>query len=349
MSVIDAAQRFRAGVLNRTQDTSQALINAYGRMYSGLGDSIRVLEEQISTITEPSHAQVTQLAALQSLRNQAHDQINRFSIFADHTISNAVSAEIVNGLNDGLATVKAILSPQSVQAAWDMLPSEAVETMLGFTSNDSPLRHALVDRLGSVVAERMSNRLVDAISLGMNPHKTARLIREELGVGLDWALTTARTAQLWSYREATRAGYVANSNIVESWTWFATLGDTRTCMSCIAQHGSVHKVTEALNDHHNGRCVMLPNVKGAADLGISQPEIQVGADWFASQPESKQAEAMGNAMFAAWKAGDVSFDDLSQSYSDPVYGDMLREASLKGILGQNAKRYYKGRGANGNG
>jgi hypothetical protein len=36
-------------------------------------------------------------------------------------------------------------------------------------------------------------------------------------------------------------------------------------------------------------------------------------------------------MFEAWKAGKFDFRDLSQRYNDPVYGELLREASLKDL------------------
>lgn len=342
--VIDAATAFRQGLINREASRTTALINAYGRAYRAMQGQIQVLEQQIAQMEQPDRAQVIRLASLRSLTAQVADEVNRFAVFADQSIANAVSEEIVNGLRDSRSTVEAYFaSPQgraAFRAAWDMLPAETVEVMLGYVEEGSPLRTALVNRLGPAVAERMSNALVDAITLGMNPRRTAALVRRELGVGLTWALTTARTAQMWSYREASRANYVANSHIVESWTWWASLDSPRTCLSCIAMHGSEHPVTEALNDHYSGRCVALPSLRNARQLGLSQPEVERGESWFNRQSEQAQRQRMGPGMFDAWRAGEFRFSQLSQRYDDPVYGEMLREASLAGLLGDRAREYY---------
>lgn len=297
-------------------------------------------------IVDQGGTNVRRLGSLISLRNQVQDEINKFSVFADQEISQAASRAIQRGILDSRNVVAAYFtSPQSQQAlnaAFDILPAERVETMLGFLADDSPLHTALVDRLGNTMAQRMENSLVDAISLGMNPRKTASLVRRELGVGLTWALNTARTAQLYAYREATRASYMANSDVVSGWTWFASL-DGRVCLSCVNQHGSKHGLDETLNDHHSGRCTMLPTVPMAKRLGIDLPEIEPGEAWFNAQPESFQIEKMGPSMYDAWRSGAFQFNQLSVPYQDPIYGEMLREASLVGLLGDNAMQFYRNR------
>jgi hypothetical protein len=342
--VIDAATMFRRGLLNRERQQAMALVNAYGRIYGRMGDSIRALEEQIAGMEEPTAWKSNRLSALRALQTQVADEVGKFAVYADTTIVNAATAEIpIAGANSRALAQAYFNSPQARQALaarWDVLPAEAIETMLGFVGNESPLNTALVQRLGPTVADRMFSNMVDAIALGINPRTVAAQIRRELGTGLTWTLTTQRTAQLWAYREATRASYLANSDIVSSWTWYATLNDSRTCMSCIAKHGTVYPLTETLNDHHNGRCVAIPNVKMASKLGISLPDVPSGESWFRSLPEGTQAKYMGPAMHAAFKADEFEFADLSQNYTDPIYGDMARQASLKDLLGNRAKEYY---------
>jgi hypothetical protein len=45
-------------------------------------------------------------------------------------------------------------------------------------------------------------------------------------------------------------------------------------------------------------------------------------------------------MFEAWRAGAVGWREMSQRYTDPVYGEMLRAPSLKSLLGNDAKAFY---------
>jgi SPP1 gp7 family putative phage head morphogenesis protein len=341
--VFDAAERFRAQALAREREAANRLVQTYGRAYTRLSPAIESLSQRIAKMDAPgpSRASLARLESLRSLQNQVETEVNRFAVYADQEVSRAATAAIQAGLSDSRALAAAAMGgtgpgARALISGWDMLPTESVETMLGFLADDSPLHSALVKRLGPAVAERMSDALVDGIVLGMNPRRVAEIVRKELGVGLTWALTTARTAQLNAYREASRANYVANGHIVGGWTWLAAL-DARTCMSCLNMHGSFHPVTEALNDHHNGRCVAIPNVKQAKAFGLPQPDIEPGQQWFERQPEAFQRERMGPGMFDAWKAGKFDFRDLSQPYQDPVYGEMLREATLKGLLTGKAK------------
>lgn len=342
---IEAAQRFRQQLLSREQQAANRLVTAYGRAYGRMRENITALQQQIETSQVPTRAEVTRLGSLRSLLRQVEDEVNRFATYADTEIGNAATEAIRAGLNDSRSLAMSYFrtpqGQQAIAAGWDMLPVESVETMLGFLADDSPLHTALVNRLGPSVAERMANNLIDAITLGINPRQTAALVRRELGVGLTWALTTARTAQLYSYREASRAGYVANRDVVSGWRWFATLTDNRTCMSCINQHGSLHGVDEVLMEHHSGRCVAIPEIPLARRLGITLPAIERGEEWFKKQPQERQVALMGPSMFDAWTAGAFAFNDLSKPYQDAVYGEMLREASLKGLLGDKAQEYYR--------
>lgn len=345
--VLDAADRFKRQVLANEQTAANRLTQAYTRAYARLGNSIAALEERIAAEGGSlSRTDARQLAALRSLQQQTVDEINRFSVYADTEISNAASNMIQLGGAHSRGLVAAHFpngpAQRAIVARFDMLPVESIETMLGFLSDASPLRSALVGRLGPLVAQRMGDALVDGIATGMNPREVARLVRRELGVGLTWALNTARTAQLWSYREATRANYMANGDIVGGWTWYAEIGSPRTCMSCIAKHGTRHAVDEVLNDHHGGRCTAIPTLQPAIAkrFGLTEPTVETGEAWFARQPEATQRARMGPSMFAAWKAGAIEFGQLSAPYEDAVYGTMVREATLEGLLGERAREFY---------
>lgn len=334
--VLEAATRYRAQLLARERAASTRLVEAYGRAYASLQAEAEALQQQLAAMADPQQADVTRLASLRSLTRQMQREVERYAEFADAEIVRSVSASIDLGLAHSRGLVEAhfptAATRAAVRARWDMLPAEQVETILGFTAENSPLRTRLVGRLGEAVATRVANALVDAIATGTNPRQVARLIRREMGQGLTWSLTTARTAQLWAYREAARANYIANRSVVAGWIWLSAL-DGRCCMSCIAQHGSFHPVDEVLAGHHNCRCVPVPSVPLATQLGIKPPVIETGEVWFNRQTAAKQRAQMGPGLYEAWKSGSVAFSGLSQSYRDPVYGTMLRETPLMDLVG----------------
>ena len=316
-------------------------MQTYGRTYARLGDAIAALEQSLAQYAgQPpiaSRASIARLEALRSLRNQAADELSRWAVYADQEISQAASREVVAGLNDSRGMVQSYFANPRTQAAigarFDMLPAEQVETMLGFLDQSSPLHANFTNQFADAVVRRLEETLIDGIALGYNPRKVAGLIRRELGVGLQWAMTTARTAQLNAYREATRANYVANRDIVDGWIWYAEVGSPRTCMSCIAKHGSRHPVDEVLNDHHNGRCTAIPIVPLAERLGIRMPQVESGETYFRGLPEAQQRARMGVGMYEALRNGAFEFPRLSVEYEDPVYGTMNREATLTELAG----------------
>lgn len=347
--LLQEAERYRAAILAMERRHAVRLTDAYGRLWQRLGNQVRALQQQIVTLDDADRVagKIRRLGSVQSLRRQIEEELRRFAIFADEEISIGAREAIAAGLK---RSEQMILSgfPEPVQAViastFNRLHTDAVETMLGFLADDSPLHTALTERLGPEVAQRVGDKLVEGIGLGVNPREVARLIRKELGLGLNWSLTTARTAQIWAYREVTRANYVANSHVVKGWTWQAALDD-RTCMSCVAQDGTEHPPEDVLNGHHNCRCAAVPITKSWRELGIDLPEtrqpVQTGREWFEGLSRFEQRKRMGPSMFKAWEAGEFDFADLSQPYTDPVYGEMLAEASLKGLLGDRAKQYYR--------
>lgn len=220
-----------------------------------------------------------------------------------------------------------------VSGAWIRPDPAALEALAGYVDSD-PFRER-VGAFGENAGQNVADTILSFVAQGKNPRNIAGVISRWFSLPYAWAENTTRTAQLWSYRSANHASMAANSDILDGWVWHATL-DSRTCMSCVNQHGTKHKLDEVLNDHHRGRCTPVPVVK----YTTWADEMTTGRQWFESLDEGAQRQQMGNAMYEAWKAGAVTWNDLSKPYSDPIYGEMLSEPSLKSLLGGEANIYY---------
>ena len=256
-TVLDASERFRRALLVRQARASGRLVRAYGRIYRDIEQQIDDTLDGLWDAEEGSYKRFKQERLL-ALKRQVAAEINKYGAFAYQEMlsgsQDAINAAIKDSRTLTQLSLPLPLQEAGIMSSWTQLPSESIETMLGFLANDSPLHTALVDRLGPEVADRVGDAMVKGIALGWNPRRTARSIAKQWGQGLNWSMTTVRTAQLWSYRESTRASYAANSKIVKGWIWQAAL-DGRTCMSCVAMHGTKHPHSEPLNDHHSGRCL----------------------------------------------------------------------------------------------
>lgn len=268
--VLAAAAAYRQQLLRQEDAAVRRLVAAYGTAYQRMGAQIQALQESLDG--QPmSFAKATRLTQLRALRSQIETEVNRFGVVADNELTQATRQAIQLGLNHSTGLVEAHFTSEqargAIRASFTQLSPAQVETMIGFTSPDSPLHDSLTAQLGPAVAESVSSRLVDGLIRGFNPNKTAAIVRRELGVGLAWAVNTTRTANLWAYREATRANYAANPRVVSGWRWLATL-DRRVCGNCLSQHGTLHPVGETLNGHHQCRCVPIPELPLAKSLGL---------------------------------------------------------------------------------
>jgi len=345
--LIQGAERARRAILAAEQASAVRLARAYASAYAKLEQDIATLAAAIAEIPNPTWGQVQRMALYQSLRAQIAEQINRYAVIAENEISQTTAESIARALTDTERLVQLALPgipAAEVKALLTRLNPDAVATMIGFLDEQSPL-YVRLRTLGDDVAALVADQLRQGIILGYNPRRVQALIQRAAGQGLTWSLSSTRTANLWAYRLTSHANYQANSHVVRGWVWWAQVGDKRTCMSCVNMHGSEHGLDEVLSDHHAGRCTPLPLTASYRDLGFAVDEpaqtFERGESVFQRLSAAEQRERMGPAMYAAWRRGAVRFGDLTERYTDDVYGEMMREASLKGLLGERARDFYR--------
>ncbi len=324
------------------QTTANRLLMAYQNILPNLRESAGLLNTRIaewdaanpdSRMSSEDVKGFSEYAAfLRRVRIEMDDFANIIGDESGRLQTNAIPTGTQAGenlaaqLSGSLATV--------IQTQWNRPAPEALETLINYVDGDA-FRHN-VNGFTDDAASDVADTILAAVAQGKNPSAIARILDNWFAIPFSWGDNMTRTVQLYSYRAANHASFAANENLLNGWVWIASL-DTRTCMSCISQHGSVHKVTETLNDHHRGRCAPAPWVKGT-----NWPNLIIsGPNWFESQPEGVQQTMMGGAMYNAWKSGAMAWSDMSQPYHDDVYGEMLREASVSGALGnEEAQKYY---------
>lgn len=339
-TVLDTANRFRTELSKRETTATNQLINAYRLVTRSLQDKLTVLMSRIEVLEEQGNLTpetVRKQSVWSSLLNQLEDELKKYGSFVDTnaTIAAQQAIDLAAKHSQLLTQVYFQNNPnltQAFNATWDRLPSEAIEQLLGFLQPDSQLRINLLATLGVSATQNFQDKLLEGIALGYNPKKINALINQTLGEPLTWSLNTIRTTQLYSYREATRANYINNSEIVGGWKWYATL-DGRVCLSCVNQHGKTFAVDQRLNDHHQGRCTQIPIVRDAKKFGLEDLNIELGEQWFNSLPKAEQVQRMGIARHLAYTQGKFRFDELSEVYLNDTFGAMLKEASLKTLLG----------------
>ena len=324
VSIAKKLQRAAEAMDNRAL---KQLIDGYGAMYKRLLPRIDALTLKLSSLENPTQYQIRQLAQYKELILEINKELTRFQSYAGVVMQTSSEEAIKTGILNAKTLTYA--GYPAVIARWNTLNPNVIETLLGYFSDGSALMKRL-DNLAGTNALKVSQTILDSVALGKNPKVIAGLIQNSLGGGLTDALRMCRTVQLYSYREANRLSYKANSDVVRGWYWMSAL-DANSCMSCIVMHGTFHTNDETLNDHHNGLCTMLPAVIGAPNpLGSDM----AGHDWFNGLSLDEQKLYMGAGKFEAWQAGKFDLSQLSSMRSDDVYGDMRIETALKDLIGE---------------
>ena len=339
--VIEQVKRLRAAQSAREAKELQRLVEAFAGINKAATNEAEALALKIFTEFEatgkaPTEAQILKLSRYRDLIATVNEELEQYQAFMRVELRSQSMLAITEG--ERAARVLAQLAARDVglSAQFRAINPAVIEQLVGFLDPRGPLYKRL-GLLSGWTADQVAAKIIEGVGLGLNPKTTARMLTKRLmgettnavGMALTDSLRMMRTAQLWSYREANRASYVANSDVVRGWVWYAELGNSTTCASCIAMHGTEHPLDEPLRDHHNGKCAALPLVISGAN-----PVSQSGLQYFDSLNEEQQKTILGASKWSAWREGKFQFADVSGEQVDEVYGRMRSERSLKDLLGE---------------
>jgi SPP1 gp7 family putative phage head morphogenesis protein len=332
-TIYETARAFRRALLLKDAQTAGFLLAAYGAAYgriaAALDELLRQMEEAKARGETVGASWLARRSRLESLQDQVSLEIVQFGNYADRTILNgqteAVRAAEANAL-DLMRMGAQISDVVETGAAFNRVPFGALEQLVGFLADGSPLRE-LFAMNGPFAAHAAEEALVSGVAQGKNPRAIARELRDALEVPKVRALTIARTEVLRAYRGATGETIKANSDLVEGYIRVASLS-IRTCPMCWALHGTFHEASEEFATHPNCRCTQVPAVMGA------RPKIKAGAMAFRDLSEEKQIEILGPKKHALYKAGKFDLPDLVEQTRSERWGAGLRERTLQELEGK---------------
>lgn len=251
-------------------------------------------------------------------------------------------------------------SPQAMSIYMDEIAKTSVKwnvpTAVDFAANyvDSPAWIDRMEKWGPGYADLTRETILSEISRGAGPRAVASKMRQLAeNIPRHAAENLTRTLQVTSYRDASLAMEMMNTQYLEGKIRIAKLDD-KTCLSCIALHGTPLAVGERVDDHYLGRCTEFYQVAGGdrfpttmqADSLPGKRRFvpwQTGEEWFASLPPERQAaQASFRAVPAklnAYRAG-TPLSAFVGDHEDAVFGAQIVEKSLFGAVGGDADKYY---------
>lgn len=327
--VVRVIRQFKADLLASERSQMREMARRWRTMEVQLTGAIDALAKDVFDLQQQGPVPVSRIIKLQrytAFFAQAQAENRKYVAYADDLIAKRQAEWGAQGVFNAVDAIKAAYADRGrITIGFNMLPVNAIETMVGLAGDGSPLRTLLKASFEDSV-DGLLDTLVKATALGWNPRVTAREMVNGYGVGLQRALNIARTEQLRVYREAARQQY-QRSGVVSGYQRIAT-HDDRVCAACIMAEGTEYRLDESFEEHPSGRCSLVPIV-----TGFEPVTWLAGPDWFKTQDEATQRSILGGGAFDAWKDGAFDLPQLITRREDDTWGASLVPTSLQVLLG----------------
>lgn len=250
--VITAMRRFKRLLDERETATMMEMAQHWARLERGITGHLEGLVAEIAERQARGQIVTADMVRLskryQELQAQVRDQVAEYADWA----AGKVAAEQRWMGKTGLDHAAALLRAGFPRAAFNVLPVEALKLMAGYVADGSPLR-IYFTKMYPAAMQGIMDALMTGMARGWGPGKTARLMRDALGVAPRTAINSARTETLRVYREASLQQYRA-SGIVDGYIRVAAKSE-RTCLACLAKDGEWFPLSTTFEEHNQGRCV----------------------------------------------------------------------------------------------
>jgi SPP1 gp7 family putative phage head morphogenesis protein len=314
--VVQVLREHKIQILAQEENSMREMAERWMRMEAALESDMIAAATEIDLLRQAG--KVVDVALLHRydryarLVYQSHAELRTFIQFASGSIGQSQERLAGLGIDHAAEAIRSVYSQAGVIGArFDILPRDALQTLIGYAADGTPLDQYL-RRIYGDATDGLTQALIDGLAKGLNPVEVARQMRDGFGMGLNHALNTARTESLRAYRAASLEQY-RSSGVVSGWKRLAA-HDERTCAGCLFSEGEFYPNEDAFQEHNQGRCTMVPVVEG-----VDEPTWVSGQDWFLQQPEEAQVSILGQARFEAWKGGS-SLDKMVTRVYDPVWG-----------------------------
>lgn len=319
--VIAAMRRFRTQLADRDEAALRTLARRWAQLERALESQIALLAEEAAKRRAAGEAisrdMVRRWGRYERLLAQLQSEATRFIGDASQEISAEQRALALLGLQHGASLVWT-LEPGAM-GAFDVLPVQTLEYMIGLVGDGSPLRSYLA-KVYPQAAESMMDALVKGLGLGWGAERIAREMRNAATVGLRTAMNTARTETLRVYRQASLTQYQA-SGMVDGYVRLAAKS-TRTCAACLFMDGKWFPLSTPFEEHNQGRCTPVPALRGKE----ASRSWTTGTEWFEEQSPDRQKQILGPGLFNAWKAGKIGLSDIPVLHEDLTWGNSWQVA-----------------------
>lgn len=329
-SFIDEVMAARATAHRDEVGVARRVAAAFDRATSRLKERVRELRamERAGMFRSAADARRQAEAVLAEVQGLAEIAAQE----AGHLIDYARERTIRNVLAETTMFAEEAGQTVSLGTTFSQVPTGAVREMA-----ERPVMGLTPQRGAERVAQRMMNdvreRLAGGLASGAPVSEIAGEIAEVADLTESAATRLTRTNLQAATNDALRAAYEANEDVIDGYTWDATL-DERVCVRCGTLHGTFYPLGSKPPGpplHPNCRCVLTPHLRedGEPDeeeYRRARPLLESGersrrteeipADtrfesWLRRQPSDATPAVTGSELKDdLWRRGKLPFTDL---------------------------------------
>lgn len=234
-----------------------------------------------------------------------------------------------------------------IEMGWNQTDPEAVRALVDAVAGEEFADY--MAQFGEGIADQVRTFIVRGLVEGRNPLMLAEELVDLIpGISVSRAQMLMRTLMLNAFRDAAVVSQLANADIIETVIRIAAL-DGRTCLACWALHGTELEIGQRVDDHPNGRCVSIVKIEGRP-LNVPRGP-QIFNDMLAAERNGTlsarqraildQMRRNHGASMRALEGGAVALQDFVGRQRLDVFGEIVQELSLRGILGAGAQQFYE--------
>jgi hypothetical protein len=326
--IIRLAMEYKAKLNSDMVSVERNLTHGWQALENNLVNGFFELEREFKGMpTMPDEITIQWLrkqARYKTLQTQTTQQLANYANQAEKIISVAQHEQAGMAIRQayGLATI-GMQNP-----GFTMLPTGALESLIGSLYEQSPLRELLLDA-GAYALYKTQEVLPKELALGTPLREIGRILAKESQIGLNRSLVIARTEIMRARRTATHEQFLEMKDHMKGWKRMAN--KATGCCACLALDGMVYPPEEPLEDHPNGQCVAVPWVKDQ-----DEPKWETGEEYFKRLPEAEQRKRMGNQKYDLWKKGEFKFGDLANWTHSDKWGWTPTETPLWKLEGHDS-------------
>jgi SPP1 gp7 family putative phage head morphogenesis protein len=274
---------------------------------SALANEMLRRQAEGEVVTE---AMIRQSNRYKILKEQAAQEVSKYNKDAKKIIAAGQENALQMGINTAQDAITVSI-PRAGSSAFNRINIKAVNAMVGYAGDGSPLSKLLKNDLGDA-ADGVLQALVNGVARGQGADAVAREMIKGLDMGLDRSLLIARTELNRSYRTGSVEQYGESGVTVG---FMRLVARDEACAACLALDGEMFDTADEMDDHPNGRCTCVPVINGEPP-----PEWEKAQDWFANQDEARQSEVLGNTRFEMYQNG-TPLDAFATKAHSNEWGD----------------------------